>query len=212
MNHDSGSSSLHRLHPSPSLPDARAQAVLDFWFGAPGSPEYGQPRDFWFKKSAATDRHVRAQFSELHAQALAGRCDAWVATPLGACALIIVLDQFSRHLFRGEAAAFAADAQALGIAASVVHAGVDRQLPTPMHRSFVYMPFEHDESEASQRVSLKLFGALRQETGLTEPLEWAEKHAEVIARFGRYPHRNAVLGRESSAAESAFLLQSGSRF
>jgi len=195
-----------------SLPDARAQAVLDFWFGAPGSAEYGQERRLWFKKSAVTDQRIRELFGTLHAQAVAGRCDAWVATPLGACALIVVLDQFSRNLFREQPAAFAADAQALGIAASLVHAGVDRQLPTPMHRSFVYLPFEHDENEASQRLSLKLFGALDQETGWADPRVWAEKHAAVIARFGRFPHRNAVLGRLSSPDEIKFLQEPGARF
>jgi len=209
MNHDSRPNDPDM---PPSLPDARAQAVLDFWFGASGSAEYGQERRLWFKKSGATDQRLRELFGPLHAQAVAGQCDAWVATPLGACALIVVLDQFSRNLFRDQPAAFAADAQALGIAASLVHAGIDRQLPTPMHRSFVYLPFEHDENEASQHLSLKLFRALEQETGWADPRVWAEKHAAVIARFGRFPHRNAVLGRVSSPDETQFLQERGARF
>lgn len=192
--------------------DPCAQEVLDYWFGAPGSPEYGHERSLWFMQSDAVDADIRSRFLAAHQKASAGHYDAWTQTPLGACALIILLDQFSRNLYRGQAAAFAADAQALAIARKLVEQGKDCDLPTPHHRSFVYLPFEHDESIESQHESLRLYEALKKETGLASSLEWAIKHAVIIERFGRYPHRNFILGRTSSAEEKAFLQEPGSSF
>jgi uncharacterized protein (DUF924 family) len=198
--------------PSTIALDPCAQEVLDYWFGTPDSPEYGRERALWFAQSDAVDADIRTRFLVAHQKASAGHYDAWTQTPLGACALIIILDQFSRNLYRGQAAAFAADAHALAIARKLVEQGKDRDLPTPCHRSFIYLPFEHDESIESQRESLRLFEALKNETGLASPLEWAIKHAVIINRFGRYPHRNLILGRTSSAEEKAFLQESGSSF
>lgn len=192
--------------------DPQAREVLDYWFGVPGSADYNQARALWFQASEVVDAALRARFLTLHQQAAAGAYDAWTATPLGACALIIVLDQFSRNLYRNQPQAFAQDAQALAIARALIEQNKDRSLPTPHHRSFVYLPFEHDESLASQHESLRLFTALKEETGLADPLEWAIKHAEIIKRFGRYPHRNKILGRPSSAEEEAFLKEPGSSF
>ncbi len=207
-------------HPSPqSLQEAsavgldpRAREVLDSWFGAPDSADYNQARAQWFQSSDTLDAKLRSRFLALHQDAAAGKCDAWAATPLGACALIIVLDQFSRNLYRNQPQAFAQDAHALEIARTLIKQNKDRHLPTFYHRWFVYLPFEHDESMQSQDESLHLFTALKEEAGLTAPLEWAIKHAEVIKRFGRYPHRNKILGRPSSAAEEAFLQEPGSSF
>jgi uncharacterized protein (DUF924 family) len=124
----------------------------------------------------------------------------------------VVLDQFSRNMFRGSARAFASDAAALHTAQIVVAAGWDAQLPTRHHRGFCYLPFEHSEALAMQDESIRLYTRLRDQDGDADSLIWAEKHREIIARFGRFPHRNAALGRTSTPEEVAFLTQPGSSF
>ncbi|EON12927.1 MULTISPECIES: DUF924 family protein [Pandoraea] len=188
------------------------QAVLDFWFGTPDSPEYGLSRPEWFRKSEAFDEEIRTRFGALHARALAGELADWAQAPIGACALIVVLDQFSRNLFRHQAKAFAGDALALAVARRLVAAGGDQRLPTAQHRVFVYLPFEHDESLESQHLSLALYEQLAKVSGLVDNLDYARKHAVIIERFGRYPHRNAALGRASTPEEIAFLKAPGSSF
>ena len=190
---------------------AAPQEVLDFWFGAPGSAQFGRPRDFWFTKSAATDELIRDRFGTAVEAALRGELRQWAdGEPRGALALILLLDQFTRNIFRDSARAFAGDEAALAVARRLVGEARDRRL-APIERWFAYLPFEHSESIDDQRESLRLFGELARE-GLTEPLVWAQKHHDIIARFGRYPHRNEVLGRESTAEEVEFLRQPGSRF
>jgi uncharacterized protein (DUF924 family) len=192
--------------------DPQAQAVLDFWFGAPDSPDYGQPHKEWFRKDAAFDARLRERFGMLIEAGRAGELDAWSATPCGTLALVILLDQFSRNCHRGHALAFAGDEKALTLARQLVATGADRQLPTRYHRVFAYMPFEHSESADAQRESLRLFGELAHEPGCAEFHDYALRHANVIERFGRYPHRNEVLGRPSTDAERAFLREPGSSF
>jgi uncharacterized protein (DUF924 family) len=188
-----------------------AGEVLDFWFGAVGSPEHGKSRALWFTKSAATDEEIRARFGATVEAALAGRLDDWAEGSAGdALALILLLDQFTRNIHRDTARAFAGDAKALAVAKRLVAEGRDRQL-VPLERWFAYLPFEHSEQIADQHESLRLFESLAKE-GLAEPLVWARKHHEVIERFGRYPHRNELLGRPSTAMEIEFLKQPGSRF
>ncbi|PLP98671.1 DUF924 family protein [Cupriavidus pauculus] len=192
---------------------ATAQAVLAFWFGLPGSPEWDVSRREWFAKSDDFDARIRAQFLPAWQAAHDGADDDWSVTPEGACARIVLLDQFPRNMFRGEARSFATDAQALAVARRMLAEGWDRQLPTGWHREFCYLPFEHAESLADQNISVRETTALRVDTaGRVDVVEWAVKHHEIIARFGRFPHRNAMLGRESSAEELAFLKQPGSRF
>ncbi|WP_087724755.1 DUF924 family protein [Pandoraea sp. PE-S2T-3] len=192
--------------------DSPWQAVLDFWFGTPDAEVYGLARPEWFRKSDAFDEEIRTRFGVSYAQALAGELDDWANTPLGACALIVMLDQFSRNLFRGKADAFAGDARALAVARRLVEAGDDQRLPTPQHRVFVYLPFEHDESLESQHVSLELYEQLAKSHGMVDNLDYARRHAVIIERFGRYPHRNAALGRASTPEEIAFLKEPGSSF
>ena len=191
--------------------DAIAQDVLDFWFGAPGLPERGRKRDVWFRKDAAFDDAIRARFGAAVETALAGGFAHRDTDAEGALAHVLVLDQFTRNIFRDTPRAFAGDARALAIAEAAVVRGFDRALD-PFGRWFLYLPFEHAEDADMQRRSLALFGALARETGDPSPLEWAQKHADVIFRFGRYPHRNAILGRTSTPEEEAFLAQPGSRF
>jgi uncharacterized protein (DUF924 family) len=192
--------------------DPCAREVLDFWFGLPGSAEYGQARKMWFKKDAAFDTLLRERFGALLAAARAGELDAWAATPEGALALVIVLDQFSRNCHRDTPHAFAGDDRALALARRLVEDGEDLGLPTLYHRVFAYLPFEHAETIEAQRESVRLFGTLRDEPDGEGYYEYAVRHAEVIERFGRFPHRNAQLGRASSEAELAFLREPGSRF
>ena len=188
-----------------------AQAVVHFWFGAPGSPERGKARTAWFRKDDAFDDEIRRRFGEAVEIALAGGLGEWCANAEGSLARILLLDQFTRNIFRGSARAFAGDQRALATAEEAVARGFDREL-TARERWFMYMPFEHAEDRAAQARSLALFGALAAETGLASPLEWARRHAAVIERFGRYPHRNAILGRESTPEEIAFLATPGSGF
>ena len=192
--------------------DRRAQAVLEFWFGAPDDPLHTAPRDQWFKKDAAFDAECGRRFGPLVKQGLAGALAPWGATPLGALAQIVVLDQFTRNVFRDSARAFAGDSQALAAAQALVASGSDRQL-TGVQRQFVYLPFEHAEDIAMQREALRLFAQLeRDEPALAGLLPWAQRHHDIIERFGRFPHRNAALGRASTAEELAFLQRPGSGF
>jgi uncharacterized protein (DUF924 family) len=187
-----------------------APDVLRFWFGEPGSAESLGSRSLWFTKSAATDALIAAQFGATVEDALLGRHDDWAATPRGALALVIVLDQFTRNVFRDTPRAFAGDARALAVATRLVDTARDLAL-APMERWFVYMPFEHSERLVDQHESVRLFERLAAD-GLEAPLDWARKHFDVVARFGRFPHRNAILGRDSTPEELEFLKQPGSSF
>ena len=186
-----------------------AADVLAFWFGEPPATE---AREAWFRKDAAFDAQVRDRFAGTLLAALQGGLRDWDATPAGALARIVVLDQFTRNALRDTAQAFAGDALAQGAAAALVERGADLQLP-PLQRWFAYLPFEHAEDLAAQERALRLFTRLAaDEPALAGALEWARKHHAVVARFGRFPHRNAILGRASTAEELAFLRQPGSRF
>lgn len=180
--------------------------VLDFWFGPPPLAT----RDVWFRKDAAFDAAIRTRFANAVAAARAGAYGEWSGTPRGALARVILLDQFTRNMFRDTPDAFSGDARALATAEDAIARGHDRVL-LPLERWFLYMPFEHAEDAGAQARSLALFGALA-EAGLASPLEWAERHAKVVARFGRYPHRNAILGRASTPEEIAYLQTPGSGF
>ena len=194
---------------------AAAQEVLAFWFGPPDDSANRQTRPQWFRKDAAFDADIAQRFGALIERALAGGIDDWAALPLAplpALARVIVLDQFTRNSFRGTARAYAGDAMALQTARALVASGLDRKL-TGVQRQFVYLPFEHAEDLAHQRTAVQLFEQLgRDEPDLAGLLEWAQRHHDVVARFGRFPHRNALLGRLSSAEELAYLAEPGSGF
>jgi uncharacterized protein (DUF924 family) len=172
------------------------ETVLDFWFG--------QDRKAWFEKNPAFDEEIRRRFLPLYEDAASGKLDGWRAAPDSCLALVIVLDQFPRNLFRGSARAFAADTRALEAARLIVARGWDKAM-TEDQRSFAYLPFEHSEALADQERALQLFQG-------NPNFEWARKHWEIIRRFGRFPHRNAALGRQSTAEEIEFLKQPGSGF
>ncbi|MGP8439878.1 DUF924 family protein [Paraburkholderia fungorum] len=194
------------------LEAAEARAVLDCWFGAPDTPTFGQARKLWFARERAFDAMLLERFGTLIDAAREGALDNWTATPLGALALIIVLDQFSRNCYRNTPRAFAADHQALRVAQQMVAGGADLRLPTAHHRAFAYLPFEHDETLASQHESLRLFKQLKAEPDGASYYSSAVGHARIIERFGRFPHRNAALGRQSTDEERAFLKGPGSSF
>ncbi len=180
--------------------------VLDFWFGAPSSRERGRPRKAWFQKSESFDAEIRRRFLITWERAARGELERWQATPLASLALVVTLDQFPRNMFRGTARSFASDSAALTTAGETIAREFDRLL-SPVERSFVYLPFAHAEDLAAQRRSLELFQGLDREN-----VESAKRHYEIIARFGRFPHRNAALDRDSTAEEIAFLKQPGSSF
>jgi uncharacterized protein (DUF924 family) len=174
----------------------RPDQVLEFWFQ--------RERKDWFAKDERFDAEILSRFLPLYARAAGGGLADWLQAPRSCLALVIVLDQFPRNMFRGSARAFAADPLALAAARTIVERGWDRSF-SPDERTFAYLPFEHSESIEDQERSLKLF-----EGG--ENFEWARKHYDIVRRFGRFPHRNAVLGRESTPDEREFLSQPGSSF
>ena len=191
--------------------DLLATAIVDFWYGSPGSHERSGARDVWFRKDPAFDEAIRECFGDAVNVAVAGGYGEWCNTADGALARVLLLDQFTRNIFRDTPRAFAGDSRALATAEDAIVRGLDRELE-PYGRWFAYMPFEHAEDDAAQRRSLALFGALAEELNDESPLQWAQKHADVIFRFGRFPHRNAILGRASTPEEREFLAQQGSRF
>jgi len=189
------------------------QDILDFWFGAPGSLEAGQPRRAWFVKKDAFDAAIRTRFGATIDTAVAGGLREWDELGAqGVLARLLVLDQFTRNAYRDTPQSFAGDALALAAARTLVDAGADRALP-PLRRTFVYMPFEHAEDPYMQERAVELFSMLAAEhPGFDEMLDYAHRHRAVIARFGRFPHRNAILGRASTPEEEDFLKQPGARF
>lgn len=194
------------------------QGVLDFWFGPPGSALEiaGRQTKLWFGKSPENDQAVAGRFSAT-LDAAAGGLDHWASTPRGRLALVIVLDQFPHHIHRDQPQAFATDPQALAQSLAALAVGEDRQL-APIERVFLYLPLEHAESLELQQRSVSLYEKLAREAASDERalfdgfLDYARKHRDVIARFGRFPHRNAILGRTSTPDEVEFLKQPGSRF
>ena len=190
------------------------QEILDFWFGPPDDPEYGQSRKLWFEKSDDYDRLLAERFGDQVEAALAGRLNHWAqagATADSALALVLLLDQLTRNIFRGTAKMYAGDQVALLTAKRMVDTGQDLQL-IPVQRQFCYLPFEHAEDNAMQAESLRLFKLLEPFEATSGLLEWALKHAVIVERFGRFPHRNQILGRASTPEETEFLKQPGSGF
>ena len=177
--------------------------VLQFWFG--------QDRKRWFGKDPAFDAEIRERFLGLHELAANEKLDAWKSDPKGCLALVLTLDQFPRNMFRGEARAFATDKLALAAAQEAIAGGHERDL-CPSERLFLYLPFEHSESLEDQWRALALIAPLAVWPETADAYGWAVRHWEIIRRFGRFPHRNAALGRESTAEEAAFLAQPGSGF
>ncbi len=182
--------------------------ILDFWFGAPNEDGTFSPKPFWFKSTAEDDVEIGRLFGDIHEAANAGAFDATAATSDDFLAVVIVLDQFSRNMFRGTPAAFASDERALTWARRAVAKGFDVAQPAPHRRMFFYLPYEHSESLADQDECVRLMAGV----GDDEYLRYAHAHRDVIAEFGRFPHRNMVLGRQSTPEEEAYLQKPGAGF
>jgi uncharacterized protein (DUF924 family) len=180
-----------------------AAEILDFWFG--------QDRKRWFVKDPAFDEEIRHRFLPSYEQGLQGRLAHWREDTRGCLALVIVFDQFPRNMFRGTARAFAADPLARELTSLMLAKGWDQAM-TPEERMFVYLPLEHSESLADQERGLALMKELAQHAETADVPRWAEAHLVIIRRFGRFPHRNALLGRASTPEEIEFLKQPGSSF
>jgi len=197
----------------PSIPSV-AKDILLFWFDDPADPngEYGQQRQVWFSKNPEFDQQIRDRFLPAYGQARRGEFAAWIDAAHSALALTLLLDQFPRNLFRGQARGFEADTQALATAQAAIARQYDQAL-LPVERMFFYLPFEHSENLDHQAQAVSLFEALVQTAPeLQSTLDYAYRHRDVIAQFGRFPHRNEALGRPSTEAERQFLSQPGSRF
>lgn len=174
--------------------------VIGFWRHAgPGK---------WFRKDYRFDEAIRLRFEPVHFAAARGEYDAWMATPDGCLALLLLLDQFPRNLWRNSPHAFASDAMARRVARHMVQADFDQEIE-PALRPFCYLPFEHSEDPVDQDLSVRLCEALREATGDQGTLDYAIIHREIIARFGRFPHRNRAMGRETTPEEQTFLDEGG---
>jgi len=190
-----------------------SQDVLDFWFLPIGVKGHNAQRAEWFRKNDEFDQQIFSQFGGVIEEALAGGLRQWDDEGTqGTLARIIVLDQFTRNVYRGTAKSFAGDVLALEAAKAIDDSGANQTLPA-VQRAFSYMPFEHAESLSLQIRCVDLFTMLAADTpGFAGMFDYAKKHHEVIRRFGRFPHRNPILGRESTPEEVEFLKQPGSRF
>jgi uncharacterized protein (DUF924 family) len=188
----------------PELPE-RARALIDFWFGAPGNREREQHREIWFKSTEEFDAALRREFLADCETAAAGGLGIWETSPEGALALVVLLDQVPRNIFRGTPRAYASDPAARAVAGRALARGFD-QMVAPAWRLFFYMPFHHSENIADQRRSVALFEALPRNPDRRASLRrYGCPYLEVIERFGRFPHRNVILGRQSTPEELAFL-------
>jgi uncharacterized protein (DUF924 family) len=184
------------------MTDHRALQVLEFWFDP--ALDSARRNKRWFGKDLAFDAEIRRRFLALYEQGAAGRLDAWSGSVRECLALVIVLDQFPRNMFRGEARAFAADAKARDAARALLPRADEL---SPDEQLFAWLPFEHSESLDDQNLACDLIAPLGEEL-----LRYAERHREIVERFGRFPHRNAILGRASTPEEMEFLKQPGSGF
>jgi uncharacterized protein (DUF924 family) len=186
-----------------SMTEAEARTahdLVEFW-------RLSGPK-LWFGSSPAFDAEIAIRFGSLQRDASDGKLDGWIDSPIGALALILMLDQFSRNLHRGSPSAFANDSAAQAIAAEAIAHGHDLKLAAEL-QPFVYLPFEHAEDRLAQERSVDLAAGYRDRTGNSEPLQWAEHHRDIICRFGRFPHRNAILWRPTTEAERAFMDDGG---
>jgi uncharacterized protein (DUF924 family) len=186
------------------------EAVLEFWFGAPDDPSFGTTRSSWFAKDPAFDEQVRVKFLPGIEAALAGAFDH-VAHAREMLAAIIVLDQFPRNVFRGTARSFEGDSRARAFVHRALKVNAHREI-APVERWFLYMPLMHSEDRAEQRQCVALYDELAAQSPNHDVRKFARAHADIVERFGRFPHRNALLGRASTPEEVEFLKQPGSSF
>jgi uncharacterized protein (DUF924 family) len=192
---------------------SQVDEILDFWFEKKGEEDYGENRTIWFTKTPEPefDREIQVRFREDYEKAASGELDQWKETPQSCLALILLLDQFPRNMFRGNPRAFATDSQALSLAQYAITKGFDREL-LKIQRWFIYLPFEHSENLDHQRQAVELFRQLGNDPDSAYMTSSAVRHLEIVERFGRFPHRNAILGRATTPEEAEFLKQPNSSF
>jgi uncharacterized protein (DUF924 family) len=201
------------------MQDEAIRRVLDFWFSASelDAPQIDSRMERWFSADPAVDRQIREDYNDLVEQALAGKLDHWAQSAEGRLALILLLDQFCRHIHRGEARAFAGDKRALRLCIEGTMNNTFQTL-SPIQRVFFFMPLQHAESAQIQEKSVRIYSALAE--GVSETLretfltfaQFAELHRDIVVRFGRFPHRNRVLGRANTPEEEAYLAADGTSF
>lgn len=188
------------------------EEILRFWFGRVSESSYSEQRKLWFRKDPQLDQTIRDRFMCVYEQAAAGELEYWQQSPHSCLALLIVLDQFPRNMFRNTPQAFATDAKALSIAKAAIDQGFDQMLE-PIQRIFLYLPLEHSENLDDQLQSIALFRDLVAiDPQLADVLDYALRHYQVIQQFGRFPHRNQILNRTTTPEEAEFLKQPGSSF
>jgi uncharacterized protein (DUF924 family) len=196
--------------PPAELPE-RARTLIDFWFGPPGDPEREQHRPIWFHATEEFDASMHREFLADYKVGAAGRLVAWEESPEGALALVLLLDQVPRNIFRDTPRAYDTDSAARAVADRALARGFDQKVP-PAWRIFFYMPFHHSEDIADQRRAVELAAGLPRNRDRRGSLRrYGQPYVEVIARFGRFPHRNRILGRESTPEELTFLAECETR-
>lgn len=190
---------------------AEWREIYDFWFGAPGTEGHGNVREFWFASTPDIDRELKERFQDTYHRAATGGLDYWKSDVRGWVALIVLLDQVPRNIFRGNENSFAADAVALSLAKELVASPLHDEMIT-VEKLFAYLPFEHSENIDDQRKCVAFYEAIDDHESKPEWIEFAVAHLDIVAEFGRFPHRNAMLGRENTPEEEAWLQSSDLRF
>ncbi|MCT7948402.1 DUF924 domain-containing protein [Ancylothrix sp. C2] len=190
---------------------SKVDEILEFWFGKSSDSNYGKRREIWFTKDPLFDEELRNRFYTDYQLATTGSLDTWQDSPRSCLALILLLDQIPRNIFRGQIEAFGTDFKAVVAAQNAIEKGFDKEM-LPVERWFIYLPFEHSENMEHQRRCIELFEALKDDPESGYAIDYAIQHFKIMERFGRFPHRNAILGRESTPEEIEFLQQENSSF
>jgi len=185
--------------------------IYDYWFGAPDSDGHGEVREFWFASTPEIDREIERRFIDQYHKAAAGSFEDWKSDARGWVALIVLLDQVPRNVFRGSGQSFAADPLALAAARALVESPLHDDLIT-VEKLSAYLPFEHSENIYDQQKCVALYEAIDEHESKAEWIEFAVLHKDIVAEFGRFPHRNEMLDRESTPAENAWLTSNDHRF
>ncbi len=190
---------------------AEWREIYDYWFGAPAADGHGEFRAFWFASTADTDRELQERFQNMYHRAAEGGFQDWKSDARSWVALIVLLDQVPRNIFRGNGQSFAADPVALATAKKLVASPLHAELIT-VEKLFAYLPFEHSENIADQLKSVALFEDIDEHQNKAEWIDFAILHKDIVEKFGRFPHRNAMLGRKTTPEEEAWLQSSGQHF
>jgi len=185
--------------------------IYDYWFGAPGADGHGDVREFWFGGGPSVDREIRQRFGGHYERAIAGEFENWKSEARSAVSLIVLLDQFPRNIFRGDPRSFAVNPMVLRCARQLVDGPLYGELIT-VEKVFAYLPFEHSEDIEDQKKCVALYEVMEPHDSKAEWIDFAVLHLEIVEQFGRFPHRNDILGRKNTPAEETWLATSEHRF